>query len=155
RVRTRGAGLAVSAASSMAGVIGATVLTVVPLWHRGVSDAEKVRASHGGATALCGLDLGPPLGGQDDATVVPRTVDPWRLRASISSAGPDVRPPGEPRARLPTHRHRPVGRCRVGARRRGHRVPPGRHRPGAAGHAGGPGPYRRGGADRPLGPGGG
>src|SRR3954471_22602712 len=76
RVSTRRAGPAVSAASSMDGVVGTTVFTDVPLWHRRWSDVEKARNRKGVTAALCGLDLGPPIGGRRATGVVPRTVDP-------------------------------------------------------------------------------
>src|SRR5690349_15896824 len=88
RLRTRGAGLVASAASSMAGAVGTTVLTVACLSGIGMWERRKAMNPQGGPAALCGLDLGPPIGGPRDASVVPRTVDPPVDPASLSSSGP-------------------------------------------------------------------
>ena len=96
RVRTRGAGLAVSAASSMVAVVGrgdgahggASLAS-------GFGDAEKARDQEGCPAALRGLDLGPPIGGRRQPPGVPRTVDPPVDPSSLSSAGRRLRRPPE------------------------------------------------------------
>ena len=78
------------------GADGTTVLTGVPLWHRGALTPRKLRIGDGVRAALRGLDLGPPIGGRRRRPRVPRTVDPPRHPPSLSSAGPLVRASPEP-----------------------------------------------------------